>query len=71
MASINIPDDLLTPEELGQLEEAVRIAVGEKRNTGRMYLDRFINIIKSVCSWFWNKICGFVSQIWDGLTSIF
>lgn len=71
MANIDIPDGLLEPHELKQLQDAVYGAVGEKKRTGRMTLERFINIIKSVCSWFWDKIYDFVTRIWDGLTSLF
>lgn len=71
MASINIPDGLLSDEELRQLQGGVNEAVREKRRTGSMNMQRFINIIKSVCSWIWDKISGFISDLWDGLCDLF
>lgn len=71
MALIRIDDGLLNDSEIKNLERAIGDAAREKKKTGIMNLDRFIKIVKSVCSWFWDKISGFISSIWDGLTSIF
>jgi hypothetical protein len=71
MAQINIPDDVLSDEDVRTLQNAVNDAVIEKRKTGKMTLDRFIQIIKSVCSWIWDKIKGFIQNIWRTLGDVF
>lgn len=71
MAYINIPDDLLKPDEIKDLEDAIKIAVREKGKTGSMNLSRFINIIKKACSKIWDKIRVFISSIWDGFVDFF
>lgn len=71
MASINIPDGLLKPDELRELQNGVDEAVRQKEITGSMNMQRFINIIKSVCSWIWDKISGFISDLWGGLCDLF
>lgn len=71
MATINIPDGLLRPDEIKDFEDAIKVAAGEKGRTGRMTLERFIGIIKDVCSWVWNKIRGIIDDIWEGIKSIF
>lgn len=71
MAYIEIPDGVLTSEETKELERAIKRAAEEKRTTGRMTLDRFIQIIKNVCSWIWNKIKTFVEDLWTTLGDIF
>lgn len=71
MAYINIPDDLLKPGEIKDLEDGIRKAANEKGKTGFMNLSRFMNIIKDACSYIWNKISGFISDIWDGIVDLF
>lgn len=71
MAYIEIPDDLLSPKELKDLDEAIGRAVGEKIKTGSMNLSRFMSIIKNACSYIWDKISGFISDIWGGLVDFF
>ena len=71
MATINIPDGLLNDDELRQFQKGVDEAVKEKRNTGAMTLSRFMDIIKDVCYWIWEKIKGFLKKIWEGLTDLF
>lgn len=71
MAYIEIPDGLLSPKELKEFDGAVRTAVGEKIKTGSMNLSRFISIIKGACSYIWDKISGFISDIWGGLVDFF
>lgn len=71
MAQIDIPDDLLSPSELKELEKGIRNAAEEKTKTGFMNLSRFMSIIKDACSYIWDKISGFLSSIWDGLVDFF
>lgn len=71
MAYINIPNDLLSPSELKDLEKGIRDAAVEKGETGFMNLSRFMSIIKNACSYIWDKISGFLSSIWDGLVDFF
>lgn len=71
MAQIYIPDDVLTPGEIDDLQGAIGDAVNEKRRTGKMTLDRFIQIIKNVCSWIWDKIKGIIQNIWRTLGDVF
>lgn len=71
MAYIEIPDGLLSDSEMSTLQEGIRDAVGEKQRTGRMTLSRFIDIIKSVCSYIWDKIKNIISGIWDSIKDFF
>ena len=71
MAKIDIPDGLLNPSELNELQDAVNKAVTEKRRTGVMTMSRFMSIIKDACYWIWDKISGFFSDLWDGICDFF
>ena len=71
MATINIPDGLLTGDELRQFQEGIDAAGREKRRTGAMTLARFTDIIKNVCYWIWDKIKGFLTRIWKDLQDFF
>lgn len=71
MAKIDIPDGLLNPSELNELQGAVNKAVTEKRRTGVMTMSRFMSIIKDACYWIWDKISGFFSDLWDGICDLF
>lgn len=71
MATINIPDGLLTDSELRELQKGVNDAVDEKKRTGWMTMSRFMDILKSACRWIWDKISGFFADIWSGLCDIF
>lgn len=71
MAYIEIPDDLLSPKELKDFDGAIRRAAEEKIKTGSMNLSRFMSIIKDACSYIWDKISGFISDIWGGLVDFF
>lgn len=71
MAKIDIPDGLLEPSELNQLQSAVNSAVREKQRTGFMTMSRFMDIIKNACQWIWDKISGFFSDLWDGICDLF
>lgn len=71
MAKIDIPDGLLDPSELNELQGAVNKAVTEKRRTGVMTMSRFMNIIKDACYWIWDKISGFFSDLWNGICDLF
>lgn len=71
MAKIDIPDGLLNPSELNELQGAVNKAVTEKRRTGVMTISRFMSIIKDACYWIWDKISGFFSDLWDGICDLF
>lgn len=71
MAYVEFPDGLLSPSELKQFEEGLKIAAGEKTRTGFMNLSRFMSIIKDACSYIWDKISGFISDIWSGLVDFF
>lgn len=71
MPKIDIPDGLLNPSELNQLQSAINTAVSEKRRTGVMTMARFMSIIKNVCQRIWDKISGFFSTLWDDICDIF
>ena len=71
MAKIEIPDDVLKPEDVKDLQDAVNKAVEEKRRTGVMTMSRFMNIIKEACYWIWDKIKGFFSSFWEGICDLF
>lgn len=71
MAYINVPDDLLKPSELKELEDGIKKAAEEKRRTGWMTMDKFMGILKSACRWIWDKISGFITDIWYGICDLF
>lgn len=71
MATLHIPDDVLSTSEIKQFEIAIGKAVDEKKKTGFMNLSRFMSIIKDACSYIWDKISGFISDIWGGLVDFF
>lgn len=71
MAKIDIPDGLLEPSDLHELQSAVNKAVTEKKRTGVMTMSRFMSIIKDACYWIWDKISGFFSDLWDGICDLF
>lgn len=71
MAYVEFPEGLLSSSELKDFEEGLRIAAKEKDRTGFMNLSRFMSIIKGACSYIWDKISGFISDIWNGLVDFF
>lgn len=71
MACVYIPDGVLTSEELKEFSGAVNKAVKEKERTGFMNLSRFMSIIKDACSYIWDKISGFISDIWGDIVDFF
>jgi len=67
MAVINIPDGVLTPGELNTLQKTIN----NIPRTGGINLSRFIQIIQSACDWIWEKIKGFISDVWNDIRDFF
>lgn len=62
MATLHIPSGLLSPSDERAVCSAIDKAVETKKRNGCISLSKFKDIIRSACSWLWDKIKDFVAM---------